>query len=500
MSEHLRAFVVITALIALAFLISRKLFSHAVEPKFVERLFGAGYASTAVMFLSHNMWLFLAGVALVCVWGVRRFSHPLALFVFLLFLMPGYSIRVPGFGLINWLIELNAWRVLSLMIFLPVVAQFLKNNNLPKPGVLLADKLVLAYAVYTSAMVFVHSGNFTSGMRHFAGVGIDTLLVYYVSSRGLLLKGAERHVMSALVMAAIFLALAGSFEFGKQWLLYSSVGDALQSLPSGFQYLGRGESLRALASSGQPIVFGYLMMVAVLATSYVKGLVRSRSQRGLLFILMGLGFVSSLSRGPWVGALIGLFVIAALSSNPMRNMARLTTVGVTSALFVLLLPGGEKVIDHLPWIGSIDEGNITYREVLWKQSLLVIDKQFWTGSIGYAELQEFDALRQGGNFVDIVNSYLGILLTFGFIGLSLSLLLLLGVVFQQLKSILVYRIDKSEFQTYSLMLGGVLVSLVVTRWTVSSVFQIGILTTFLLGAGVACSILRRRNNNSEKIT
>ncbi|MDZ4130742.1 MAG: hypothetical protein U1E02_42220, partial [Hydrogenophaga sp.] len=119
MPEHLRAFVVITALMSLAYLISKRLFSHALEPKFVERLYGTGYAATAVMFLAHNMWIFLAGLAGLSILVARRFSHSLALFIFLLLLMPGFSVDVPGFGLINYLIDLNPARILALTLLLP---------------------------------------------------------------------------------------------------------------------------------------------------------------------------------------------------------------------------------------------------------------------------------------------------------------------------------------------------------------------------------------------
>ena len=55
MPEHLRAFVVICGLMLLAYAISRRLFAHALEPKFVDRLYGAGFGATAIMFLAHDM-------------------------------------------------------------------------------------------------------------------------------------------------------------------------------------------------------------------------------------------------------------------------------------------------------------------------------------------------------------------------------------------------------------------------------------------------------------
>lgn len=485
MSEHLRAFVVITALMALAFLISKRLFSHAVESKFVERLFGAGYSATAIMFLAHNMWLFLGGLGLLSVLVGRRFTYPLALFVFLLLLMPGYTVRVPGFGVINYLIELNPWRLLSLTVLLPSAVWLFGQRHLPAPGSLLPDKLLIAFALYTSWLAYVHHDTFTGGLRHLAAMTMDSLLIYYVASRGLMIKGAVRHVMVAFIMACVFLALVAVFEFFKHWLLYSKVQQALGALPGLFGYLGRGETLRASATTGQPIVLGFVMMVALLMTSYLQQLVASKANGLLLWGLMGLGLVAAMSRGPWVGAAVGLAVVALFSTNPVSKLLRLAAAGIGIAFLLVLLPGGEKIIDYLPWIGTVDASNITYRELLWEQTKLVIDQYFWIGSIGYTELPEFDAIRQGGGFVDIVNTYVGVVLAYGVVGLFLYASYLFLVIFKSTTTAVKLKNEHSERQVYGLASLGILFAIVITIVTVSSISQIEPLLILITGAGVA---------------
>lgn len=488
MSEHLRAFVVITGLMALAFLISKRLFSHALEPKFVERLYGTGYAATAVMFLAHNMWIFLAGLAGLSFLVARRFSHPLALFVFLLLLMPGFSAQVPGFGLINYLIDLNPARILVLTLLLPATLVLMRNKSLPRPGQLFSDKVVIAYALYTSALTYLHYDTFTAGMRHLATMTLDFVLLYFVASRGLLLKGAVRHVLVAVVMAAVFLALVGAFEFFKHWLLYSSVTGALGAGTGLYGYLGRGTTLRASATTGQPIALGFVMMVAFLLSHYVQRLVPMQGGRILLWGVLGLGLIAAMSRGPWVGAGIGLFVIAVTSAKPFDNVFKLAIVSFLAAVGLILLPGGEKIVDYLPWVGSIDAGGIDFREILWDQSMLVISKSPWVGSVGFTELPEFDVVRLSTGFVDIVNTYLGVALSYGLVGLVLYGMLIFIAILSMLSTVTAARFNPSETVISARIMLGILVAVMAAIWMVSSISQIAPLVTFLLGASVALSL------------
>lgn len=485
MSEHLRALAVITVLMAVAYVISKRLFTHALEPKFVERLYGTGYAATAVMFLAHNMWIFLAGLAGLSFLVARRFSHPLALFVFLLLLMPGFSVQVPGFGVINYLIDLNPARILALTLLLPATVVLMRHKSLPRPGQLLADKVVIAYVLYTTTLSYLHYDTFTGGMRHLATMTLDFVLLYFVASRGLLPKGAVRHVMVALVMAAIFLALVGAFEFGKRWLLYSSAAGALGASTGMFGYLGRGDTLRALATTGQPIVLGFVMMVALLMTSYVQRLVPPGGARIVLWLTMAMGLVAAMSRGPWVGAAVGLLVVALASTNPLGNGLKLIAASLGASVCLVMLPGGEKILNYLPWVGEIDSGNITFREVLWQQTLLVIGKNPWIGSIDFSSAPEFDVIRQGSGFIDFVNSYVGVVLSHGLIGLGLYIVLILVALFPNIKNAIAGEIINNESALYSMAMLGTLVASIITIWTVSSIGQIAPLLTFVLGAGVA---------------
>ena len=491
MPEYLRAYIVVSALMALAYVISRALFARAVEQGFITRLYGAGFAATSAMFLANNMWVFLGGLALLSFLAARRFTHPLALFVFLLLLMPGYSVQVPGFGLINYLIDLNPWRVLSITVLLPAAVHLAANRALPSPGTLWADKLVLGYALFTSTVTYLHYETFTGVMRHLTTITLDMVLVYFVASRSLMVKGAVRHVMVALVAAALFLALVAAFELAKSWILYRGVLHILGGRSGLFGYLARGEVLRPVASTGQPIVLGFVMMVAVLLSFYVQHLVPRGAMRTLLWALMGVGLAAAMSRGPWVGAAIGLIVIALSSNDPLGKVLKLLLASFGAVVMLVSLPGGEKIIDYLPWVGTVDESNITFREMLWTQGWLVIMKNPWIGSITFEAAAEFDHLRTGSGFIDIVNSYMGEALQNGLLGLGFYVLLILNAVQSTLMHVFRNKSAFSESSVYGVALLGCIVASVITIWTVSSISQIAPMVILLIGAGVSISQLRK---------
>lgn len=492
MPESIRAFFVISFLMACAYILSKYMFARALEQKFVDRLFFAGYCATAILFLSNNMWLFLSALGLLSLYISRRFSYPLSLFVFLILLLPGFRVEVPGFGLINYLIDISSWRVLALTLLLPAALSLMRQPHLPRFGSLMADRVVLAYVLYTAFLAFLHHDTFTGGMRHLFLASLDFALLYYVASRSLSDQVALRHTVVAFVMGALFLSLVGAFEFWKKWLLYSSAQTALGGHIGLFGYLFRGDILRASATTGQPIVLGFVMMVATLLCCYVYNLVPRGHRRTFLWAIMAIGLFSAMSRGPWVGTAVGLFVIALASRKSLVNVIKLFILCFGVGLFMLLLPGGDSLIKYLPWVGDIDRENVEHREILWRQSMVVIADNPWIGSIGFTRLSEFDAIRLGSGFVDVVNSYLWVALSYGLIGLTLYILLLTMSLHVACKMVVKVRNKSPELEAYWVSMLGVFAAVLVTIATVSSISQIELILTLLVGALMQGSVLIKK--------
>jgi O-antigen ligase len=79
----------------------------------------------------------------------------------------------------------------------------------------------------------------------------------------------------------------------------------------------------------------------------------------------------------------------------------------------------------LPFLGGhVDSFNVVYRQRLWDRAWQIIQQSPMLGDD--AALLQMQDLRQGQGIIDLVNTYIGILLDNGFVGLSLFLAFILG--------------------------------------------------------------------------
>ena len=136
---------------------------------------------------------------------------------------------------------------------------------------------------------------------------------------------------------------------------------------------------------------------------------------------------------------------------------------------LLLTQFGEQLIAALPFIGSVDPGSVTYRQHLFDNAILVIERNPWFGSADYLLTPEMQDMMQGEHIIDIVNSYLKIALDSGLVGLgfflSIFAAILIGL-WRVLKFAAVRDIGLSAYVRASM---ATLIAILVTIGTVSSV-------------------------------
>ena len=258
---------------------------------------------------------------------------------------------------------------------------------------------------------------------------IDVFLPYYVASRALNNTKAVHDFCASFVMATILLAVIGAFEFLKGWLMYSSLESALGAEWGYGRYLARGSSLRALASTGQPIVLGYVCAVALGLYFAIKEKINANNARTCIAITLVAGLIASLSRGPWLGAVLIVFVFVALGPKPGASLTRMSLVSVAGILLLLATPYSDKIIDLLPFVGSVDAGNIEFRNKLIENSIEVISRNPYFGSFDALASSEMQELRAGG-IIDVVNSYIALALTGGLVTLFFFAGFFISIVFQ----------------------------------------------------------------------
>jgi O-Antigen ligase len=440
MREHLVALVYILVIAGSCFLVMAKpLTARLMAPADFARRRNLWVAVTVTTFLAHNFWLALLASALIAGFGSRREQNPVALYCVLLFAVPQFDMPISGFGVINYLFEINHPRVLALVLLLPAAFKLAAQPRAANPRLQLPDTLFAVYFIY----VFIATAtadSVTGLMRFTVYVLLDHALLYYVITRSVVDKRRLFDVLAAFVMGVAVVCVIAGFENVRNWLVYESLriplGVPLQDIGT---YLLRatedGGYLRAYVTMGHAIALGFNSMVAVtwllaLAPSFARSAATPGMQRpadsslpkllGIAVMLMPVvGLLASVSRGPWLGCAIVMVLGLSFGPGAKQRLAWMLAALPLLIAALLILPQGQKFIDLLPFVGTVDPGSVSYRTQLLDRAMIVFWQNPIFGSMQYLSNPALEEMRQGQGIIDIVNSYVGVALAYGGIGLVL---------------------------------------------------------------------------------
>ncbi len=223
MPEHLRALVVVLILSGLVLVAVRPSFTPLLGAATLQRWRNVWLGLTLLAFLAPNFWIFVLLAGLWLLTRLRREIGVIAGFYLLvLFAVPPATIQVPGLGLINYLIELNYPRLLSLVLLAPAALLLRQQKDRWRLGVTWPDKCLLAYVLLRAVLEF-RATNFTNALRGCFYVLVDVWLPYYVVSRSVRNMEAFKAALSGMVLAGLLLAAPAMFEYLKFWKLYGAV-------------------------------------------------------------------------------------------------------------------------------------------------------------------------------------------------------------------------------------------------------------------------------------
>lgn len=482
MPEHLKTLGVILFLATLVFVFSKRpACAVAIPESDFARRRNLWFAITLTVFLAHNFWLFVIAVGALLLATTAREPNKAALYFLLLFAVPPIQAEITGLGIIRYFFAIDYLRLLSLTILLP--AFFVLRKRAVSEGVKHhpADLLLAAYLIL-NLLLQLSVDTFTNTLRHAFYMFIDVVLPYYVVSRSLREMQAFREVLMSLLVAALLLALVGGFETARHWLLYSPLEDSLGVQWGYGSYLERDDSLRAQASTGQPIVLGYIMAVALGAMLFLKKSIPNHLSWLLGMALVLIGLVVPLSRGPWIGAAVLVLIFAATGPKAFSRLSLIGLAGLVAIPIALATPAGEKIIKYLPFIGSVDDETVTYRQLLIEVSLDIIEANPLFGSFDF--LLFLEELRQGQGIIDLVNSYLNITLASGLVGLSLFAGFF-GVILLSIRKNMRALDASDERHLLGRAILAMLIGILVIIFTVSSINVIPIIYWAMAGLGVA---------------
>jgi len=485
MPEHLRALVAILALAGAVFACAKApACAVATDAGDFARRRGLWFGITLIAFLAHNYWLFVGAAIALLLHALSREPNKPALFFLLLFAVPAIPAEISGFGVVKYIFSMNYIRLLTLAILLPAFLHLRRQPGVEPLGRPLADKLMLAYLGLTVVLAFpiISVTDMIRGTLFYPFV--DVFLPYYVFSRSIVTLQRFRDALAAFAIAAMVLGAIASLELAKSWLLYRPLEPAL-GVPWDYgEYLARGDSLRALASTGQPIALGYVMAVATGLYLFVGRSVPDWLARSAGFALLLAGLFASLSRGPWVGAAAILLIFFSTGPFAAVRYAKLVLGAATAAVLLLALPGGQSLIELLPFVGSVDEGNVVYRHQLLDIAVPLIAQHPFFGSYNFMSSPAMEALRQGQGIIDVVNTYVGIALNSGIVGVSLFTGFFLVIAARIYADMRTLRDPDGEHYLLGRALLATLAGILIIIFTASSITVIPVIYWSVAGLGV----------------
>ena len=497
MPEHLRAFVVIAVLSVMSFLVLRRpVVAMGMEEKDFQRRRNLWLAVTTAVFLSSNFWVFIVVASSLLLLSSRKERNPFALYLFLLFTVPPFAASVPGLGIVNKLLELSFPRLLALLVLLPYVLRR-RDPDTPGFGKHGVDWLVAGYLLLQLALQY-RADSFTNTLRTGVIVFLDYFLPYYAASRALRSSRDIRDVLLSLVVAALVLVPIAVFESVKHWLLYSALEGALGVDYAAGRYLARDGLLRALATAGHSIVLGYVMAIAMLLHFGLRHRNPLPRAWALGLAALGIGLVVTVSRGPWVGAAVGILAMTLASRQPGRRLVRLILVALAAAVVLAVSPWGEKAVEYLPFVGDIDQRSVTYRKRLFEISMQVIGMEPWFGSPYFMNAEPMQELRSG-HLIDIVNSYLMIALRYGYVGLAWFCAIFAAAFWAVITALRRQPNEDTERFAQGQAILGMLFAVLVTIATVSDISFIPILWWSAAGLAISYGHLVAREAQPEPV-
>lgn len=416
MTESLKALIIVFTISLGGFVYARLAFAEIADGRTIGRWRNVFLAATLAAFLIPNFWVFLFATGLIAITlGAPERNKP-ALYLMLLFALPVADAIVPGFGDIKNFLKLYPFNILAIVILLPMLFARQENRALRRIGSF-ADYFFIAYSLLMLIIAF-RDTTITDGFRRSVGYILTAFGPYLVFSRFTWTKDRLKTVTLAFVLPLIILSTVAVMEVLLSWHFYKPAVDNW-NIGERIIYSQRSGFLRAYGSIFGPISFGLFVAAAIpLALALISSMKRRLLALGGLGALC-VGLLATFSRGPWVGAALGVVVFVFTSDKPFKNLTRLGMIGLAGFLALSVSPVGDQIISLLPFVGDSATSSIDYREQLMDIGWSVAMETKWFGSEDFMLHPAMQQLMQGQGIIDIVNSYLRVTLEFGLVGLTL---------------------------------------------------------------------------------
>ena len=411
----------------------RPAFASLFSPVQYKRAWTLLFVVTIISFLSirPELYVFLLAIAAMAAPRYLGDGDQGKVNAFLLFLLPlpPISYTLGGLEGLNYILRLEHTRVMSLMLFtLPALRLMLRQRRRDEPSLRLVDVAVVA-AQFWGIFLFSRYASLTVLCRMLVESFCDVLIPYYVITRTLRTPSQLREAASYLMLGCVFVASVACVESAVQRNLYAGLQWVYGVRWESTVNLMRGSFLRVEGSTPQPIVLAFVLTFGMALWTWLKG--NAPRDKGVyaVYLILGLALVSTWSRGPWLGAVL-MVIALALQRWLSPRVFGYTVLACVVGGVALKATGSDSIVMSAltALFGSTrdDLSTITYRRELLDATLALIKQSPWLGVPNYeTALQGF---KQGEGLIDLVNTYLVVMINGGVIGLVLFLMPYLLVV------------------------------------------------------------------------
>ncbi len=404
----------------------RRAFAELMSAEDYRRAWTGIALATCAVFLAKFPLLLCVAIFVIALFQANHMRSGvvgnLSVFALLAFVLPPIEYSLGGLGDISYVTSFSHFRVLTLaLLVVPALTLMFGRGERKRGGFFWVDLAILGYQVLRLVLL-APSSTATTLLRTALTATLDVLIPYYVITRGIRTFAELRFILSHLALGLAFVACAGLLEFALQRNIYTPL-QGVYGVSWQLTYaLYRGGLVRVQATAEVPINLAVMMSFGLGLWIWLRGAQWRQRPVLLVFAALAVVLAATWSRGPWLAAGVMAIVIAVLSRMPPGLFRVLLLVVVALGLGIELTGADSGIVAFLGALFGSDKAElstINYRRELLSMSLALIKQSPWAGVPNYA--YQLQALRQGEGIIDLVNSYVGIMLDSGIPGLAVYL-------------------------------------------------------------------------------
>jgi O-antigen ligase len=340
-------------------------------------------------------------------------------YVLLACISPQFSMELENVAGLRDVMRLDTFRIIELVILVPAaVALVARRERSPWPWwLVVSDVATGIYALYWIMQLFGHF-SMTALSREGLQVLLDTVLPYYVISRGCVQAEMRQRVLSVLLFGAAYQGLVAIAEGLSRHVLYGQLQYLYGTRWNLLGAMTRGDWVRAQAAFSGPLVMAMLALFAIGVWFALRPVAKSRAYAVVGLVLLG-GLLATFSRGPLLALGILVAGLTCLRFLSARRFLLLSLVVVVAGAIAWSAGLGDSLVEAINATSADKQAdfNVVYRQELLKTSVALIQQSPWFGVPNY--LDQMTNLKQGDGIVDLVNTYLIVTLNVGVVGLAL---------------------------------------------------------------------------------